>query len=82
MKDFKNLLKQGYYEFRLQLGEGIIYSKKTIYYHPETKKYQIFNWIDETDQMLTEKQLFNRKITNIGLGIKRKALIVDLNEKL
>lgn len=44
LKDLKKLLSEGYYEYRLQLGNGILYSKKTIYYHPETKKYQIFNW--------------------------------------
>ena len=74
------LLSQGYYEFLLQLGGGIAFSRKDIFYDTKTKKYEIFNYIDDTEQKLTEKQLMNQKITNIGLGIKRRCLIVNLKE--
>jgi hypothetical protein len=80
LKDFKSLLKEGYYEYLLQLGGGIAFSRKSIFY--DNGKFQIVNHIDDTEQNLTEKQLMNKRITNVGLGIKRRALIVNLKEKI
>ena len=85
LKDLKELLKAGYYEYRIALGgtAGLIYSGKNIYYEPKLKKcFFINNCIDDSEQELTEKQLMNKKYTNIGDALKKNCLIVNLNEKI
>jgi uncharacterized protein YaaR (DUF327 family) len=64
------------------LGGGTIFSRKDIQYDQKSKKYRIINWIDDTEQNLTEKQLMSKNLTNIGEALNKNSLIVDLNEKL
>jgi uncharacterized protein YaaR (DUF327 family) len=57
---------------------GGLFSRKEIEYNPKTKKFYIINWIDDTEQKLTKKQLFDPNYTNIGKSLKLKGLIVNL----
>ena len=82
IKDLKNLLSEGYYEYLIALAGGGVFSRKSIYYHPKEKEFQITNWIDDSDQLLTQKQLMSKSYTNIGYALKRRALIVNLKEKI
>ena len=83
--DLKSLLKQGYYEYRIALGgtAGSIFSRKYIYYNPKIKKaFSITNCIDDSEQELTQKQLFVGGYSNIGKALRNNCLIVDLNYKI
>lgn len=61
-------------DFLIALNGGA-HSRKEIYYHRDTDKFEIFNAIDETTQFLTQKELEDHKseVTNIGIAIKQKA---------
>ena len=82
IRDLKNLIKDGYYEYRIALGgtAGAMYSRKTITL-TTTKKFHIINHIDDTTQVLTQKQLFLASFTYIGKGLRNNCLIVDLKQK-
>jgi len=62
----KNRLREGF----IALNGGLK-SSKQIEYHPETKRFFIYNFIDDTSQMLTGKEL-NTK-SNICEAINKKA---------
>ena len=65
-------------EFYILLGsKGIYRSSKWIVWDDVEQKYFIRNFIDETEQELTEKQLMNRKWTNIGYAMIKGALYKD-----
>jgi len=71
----KALIKEGHNNYALILGGGIAHSKKTIMYNEKTKRFIIWNHIDETDQSLTAKQLMDPQITNIGKAMPLNSLI-------
>ena len=50
------------------ISNGLIRSSKYIEYDDDI--FYIFNEIDDTEQSLTGKELFNEKYTNIGVSIK------------
>lgn len=54
-------------EFFINLGG--IRSSKLIRYDEGEKQFYIFNYIDDTDNTLTEEQLMNTSETNIGEAI-------------
>ncbi len=51
-----------------------VFSRKYIQWNCED--FYILNFIDSTEQHLTEKQILNSKVSNIGLAIKKKALVL------
>ena len=50
------------------ISNGLIRSSKYIDYDDDI--FYIFNEIDDTEQSLTSKELFNKEYTNIGVSIK------------
>lgn len=52
-------------------------SSKRIAWDEEDKRFYIFNYLDDTEQELTEAQLMNREYTNIGYAMTRGALFKD-----
>ena len=50
------------------ISNGLIRSSKYIEYDDDI--FYIFNEIDDTEQSLTSKELFNEEYTNIGVSIK------------
>lgn len=61
----------GYMDFFISFG--LFRSSKEMMYEKETGLFLINNCIDDTEQDLTEKQLSNKKYTNIGEAIKKGA---------
>jgi hypothetical protein len=49
-------------------------SSKDIVWDAKAKKFHIFNQIDDTEQHLTEHQLMDESLTNIGYAMKNGAL--------
>ena len=57
------------------LLNGGLKSTKDIFYTEKTNMFEIFNYIDNTTQLLSEAELFTN--SNIGLAITKGALIID-----
>jgi len=55
----------------------MIRSSKHIYYNEDVNTFEVINHIDDSEQTLTEEQLFNEDYTNIGIALKSNALIKD-----
>ena len=72
MKQLKAESEQGA-EFFILLNHGLR-SSKDIVWDAEAKKFHVFNHIDQTEQHLTERQLMDKSLTNIGFAMKRRAL--------
>ena len=70
----KKAIASGHNEFAILLSGGIMRSSKHISY--DGKKFYVTNYIDETDQELSEKELFDEEITNIGRAMKADAFVV------
>lgn len=73
LEQLHEILKKGTSEFFVQLNYGVR-SWKTIGYADENdcngnSKFEILNEIDESRQVLTEKNLFNDRFTVIGRAI-------------
>jgi hypothetical protein len=75
MKQLKAEAEQGA-EFFILLNHGLR-SSKDIVWDAQQRKFHVFNHIDQTEQHLTERQLLNRRHTNIGFAMKRGALFKD-----
>lgn len=52
-------------------------SSKHIYYNEDTNIFEVINYIDDSEQFLTEEQLFDENYTNIGKALKHNALYID-----
>jgi hypothetical protein len=59
------------------LLNGGLRSSKHIRYYPEDKSFYVLNLIDDSEQELTENQIFDKAYTNIGQAMKKGALIMD-----
>jgi hypothetical protein len=75
MEQLKTESEQGA-EFFILLNHGLR-SSKDIVWDAQAKKFHIFNHIDQTEQHLTEHQLFDRDYANIGYAMKKGALFKD-----
>jgi len=63
-------------EFFILLNHNLKSSKR-IEWDEEDKRFVIFNLIDDTDQVLTERQLMDERLTNIGYAMAKGALYKD-----
>ena len=59
------------------LLNGGLRSSKYIRYYPEEKFFYVLNFIDSSEQELTESQILDSAYTNIGEAMKKGALIMD-----
>lgn len=59
------------------LLNGYLKSSKHIWYDEEAKQFEVINYIDDSEQCLTDKEIMDQKLTNIGEAIKKGALIKD-----
>jgi len=75
IRQLKKLAKNGLECFILL--NGGLRSSKYISYHPEENKFYVFNYIDDSEQELTESQLLDSEYTNIGQALEKGALIMD-----
>jgi hypothetical protein len=72
MKQLKAEAEQGA-EFFILLNHGLR-SSKDIVWDAEAKRFRVFNHIDQTEQHLTERQLMDESVTNIGYAMAKGAL--------
>jgi len=72
MKQLKAEAEQGA-EFFILLNHGLR-SSKDIVWDGDAKRFHIFNQIDQTEQHLTERQIMNQSLTNIGCAMTKGAL--------
>ena len=63
-------------EFFIRL-KGCLRSTKHIVWDEEDRLFFIWNYIDDTEQKLTEAQLMDHEYTNIGYAMTRGALFKD-----
>ena len=74
--DLAEILKDGETkEFFIQLNYGVRSSKYIALL--ETKRFWVWNLVDDSEQRLTRKQLMDPNKTNIGLAIEKGALYYD-----
>jgi len=59
------------------LLRGYLRSSKRIVWEENEKKFFIINFIDDTEQELTEAQLMDKGYTNIGYAMTKGALFKD-----
>lgn len=76
VKQLKQLSSNASLECYIALNGGLR-SSKIINYFEDKKHFSIQNLIDGSEQRLTEKQLDNPNLTNIGKAIKANALIIE-----
>ena len=72
MEQLKAESEQGA-EFFILLNHGLQSSKDTAW-DGDAKRFHIFNHIDQTEQHLTERQLMDKSVTNIGYALTKGAL--------
>ena len=67
IKDLDNAIAKGIHDYIIQIG--ILRSSKDI---RKTKDgfYQIYNYIDDAEQILSKEQLMDDNYTNIGRAMK------------
>lgn len=75
IKQLKELAKDGLECFILL--NGGLRSSKYISYHPEDNSFYVLNYIDDSEQELTESQILDSEYTNIGEAMQKGALIMD-----
>ncbi len=63
-------------EFFILLN-GNLRSSKRIVWEEEEKQFFITNFIDDSEQELTEAQLMDKRYTNIGYAMTKGALFKD-----
>lgn len=73
LRELKKLARNTEIECAIILNYGV-FSRKSISYLSKSKKFSVQNWIDDTSQVLTEKQIMDKRITNIGYAISKGAL--------
>lgn len=73
LKQLKTLAKDGL-EVSIVLNGGLR-SSKYIVWDSHVRKFFITNYIDGSDESLTEKQLMDEEYTNIGKALLKGALI-------
>ena len=59
------------------LLNGGLRSSKHIRYYPDDNSFFMLNFIDSSEQELTESQLLDSTYTNIGEAMKKGCLIID-----
>jgi hypothetical protein len=76
IEQLKELTKKGGLECYILLNGGLR-SSKYITYHSEENSFYVYNYIDDSEQKLTEAQILDSAYTNIGEAMKKGALIMD-----
>ena len=64
-------------EFFILLNFNLRSSKRIVWYEEE-KRFFIINFIDDSEQELTEAQLMDKGYTNIGYAMTKRALFKDV----
>ena len=65
-------------DYEMFLGGGIVFSRKTIRY--QNGRFHIINHIDGSRQSLTEAEMMDKNVTNIGASIEHGAFYEEQQE--
>lgn len=76
-KDLMAMIAKGKRKYFIVLAGGLARSSKTISYDKKAGVFKVKNEIDGTRQQLTEQQLFDSNITNIGKAMNYGAFFAD-----
>lgn len=81
IEELNQALDEKRHDFTLLIAGGLLHSRKRIKYNGKGKnEYHVTNHIDGTKQVLTAEQIFDDKLTNIGIGMQRGAFLCEINE--
>ena len=69
----REMVQNGNHDFFIVIAGGLAKSSKEIDVD-EDGKFYVFNDIDGTDDVLTEEELMDQRITNVGYAITKGAL--------
>lgn len=72
----REMVRAGHHDFFVVLAGGLARRSKEIDVDSDGKFY-VFNEIDGTEDVLTEEELMDRNITNIGYAITNGAFYCD-----
>ena len=75
VEQLKELAKNGLECFVLL--NGGLRSSKFIDYDVNDNSFYVFNYIDDSEQKLTESQILDSEYTNVGEALEKGALIMD-----
>jgi len=56
---------------------GCLRSSKYIHYDESDNTFAVINYIDGSEEVLSEEQLMDKDCSNIGVAMKRGALFLD-----
>ena len=76
IQQLKELAKKGGLECYILLN-GCLRSSKHISYCPEQNCFYVYNYIDDSEQKLTEAQILDSEYSNIGEAMEKGCLIKD-----
>lgn len=83
IEELKQAINKGNHEFAILLNYGMksikhitIISQK-LNQHKKEQKFEVFNEIDGSTQTIREKDIMDKRITNIGEAMQKKAFIIS-----
>jgi len=65
-------------DYKMLLSGGIVFSRKTIRY--QNGSFHIINHVDSSHQSLTEAEMMDKNVTNIGASIEHGAFYGEQQE--
>lgn len=77
VSELKAMIAKGKRNYFVVLAGGLARSSKTVSYNKKTGVFKVKNEIDGTRQQLTEQQLFDNDLTNIGKAMNYGAFFAD-----
>ena len=73
VQELRDAIEKGNNEFYILIG-GMMRSSKTIYWDEDNKKFLITNEIDDSEQDLTDDELYT--MSNIGEAIQKGSFLM------
>jgi hypothetical protein len=75
VRDVSHLIEKHWRDFRMLLGGGLAYSRKSIRYNPTSDHFDVRNHIDDTRQLLTPAELWTKSL--LGEALDKGALVLE-----
>lgn len=78
IEDLDALLDKDQHDFLI--ANGLMRSSKSIHHGEQEGTYEIYNHIDDSEQILTREQLLDKEYTNIGEAMKYGTFYCEIIE--
>ena len=75
IENIQDLSGQGLFEYVVMLGGGLCGSYKTIKWNEKTKKFRVFNHIDDSTCFFTAKEMLDKSKSVLGEAMQKRSLI-------